>query len=74
MYFLSCVEIKTIIIIIIIIIIIPWLNHALSDIVLKDHLVILHKLADEVVTDDVTCGKRDVDPHGRLRAAQWRMG
>lgn len=32
------------------------------------------KLADEVVTDDVTCGKRDVDPHGRLRAAQWRMG
>ena len=71
MYFLSCVEIKTIIIIIIIII--PWLNHALSGIVLKDHFI-LHKLADEVVTDDVTSGKRDVDPHGRLRAAQGRMG
>ena len=51
----------------------PWLNHAYSGIVLKDHFI-LHKLADEVVTDDVTCGKRDVDPHRRLRAAQWRMG
>ena len=25
-------------------------------------------------TDDVTSGRRDVDPHGRLRVAQRRMG
>ena len=27
-----------------------------------------------VKTDDVTSGRRDVDPHGRLRAVQGRMG
>ena len=25
-------------------------------------------------TDDVTKGRKDVDPHGRLRAVQGRMG
>ena len=42
---------------------------------LKD-LFTLHKLADKdklsltVKTDDVTKGRKDVDPHGRLRAVQ----
>ena len=40
---------------------------------LKD-LFTLHKLADKVVLDDVTKGRKDVDPHGRLRAVQARMG
>ena len=44
---------------------------------LKD-LFTLHSLADKVVldrkTDDVTSGRREVDPHARLRAAQGRMG
>ena len=44
---------------------------------LKD-LFTLHKLADKVVliikTDDVTKGRKDVDPHGRLRGVQGRMG
>ena len=44
---------------------------------LKD-LFTLHKLADKVAltvkTDDVTRVRKDVDPHGRLRAVQGRMG
>ena len=44
---------------------------------LKD-LFTLHKLAKKVVldpeTDDVTMGRKDLDPHGRLRAVQGRMG
>ena len=44
---------------------------------LKD-LFTLHKLADKLVldhkTNDVTSGRRDLDPHGALRAAQGRMG
>ena len=46
---------------------------------LKD-LFTLHKLADKdklsltVKTDDVTKGRKDVDPHGRLRAVQGRIG
>ena len=42
---------------------------------LKD-LFTLHKLADKdklsltVKTDDVTKGRKDVDPHGRLQAVQ----
>ena len=39
---------------------------------LKD-LFTLHSLADKVVLD-VTSGRRDVDAHARLRAAQGRMG
>ena len=35
---------------------------------LKD-LFTLHKLADKVVLD-VTKGRKDVDPHGRLRAVE----
>ena len=38
---------------------------------LKD-LFTLHKLADKVVLD--TKGRNDVDPHGRLRPVQGRMG
>ena len=41
---------------------------------LKD-LFTLHKLAKKVVltvkTDDVTKGRKDLDPHGRLRAGEW---
>ena len=46
---------------------------------LKD-LFTLHKLAEltklslTVKTDEVTKGRKDVDPHGRLRALQGRMG
>ena len=44
---------------------------------LKD-LFTLHKLAHKlsltVKTDDVTKGRKDVDPHGRLEAFQGRMG
>ena len=40
---------------------------------LKD-LFILHKLVKKVKTDDVTKGRKDLDPHGRLRAVQGRMG
>ena len=44
---------------------------------LKD-LFTLHKLAKKVSstvkTDDVTKGRKDLDPHGRLRAVQGRMG
>ena len=44
---------------------------------LKD-LFTLHKLAKKnvltVKTDDVTMGRKDLDPHGRLRAVQGRMG
>ena len=44
---------------------------------LKD-LFTLHKLPKKVVlerkTDDVTKGRKDLDPHGRLRAVQGRMG
>ena len=44
---------------------------------LKD-LFTLHKLEKKVVldrkTDDVTKGRKDLDPHGRLRAVQGRMG
>ena len=40
---------------------------------LKD-LFTLHKLSLTVKTDDVTKGRKDVDPHGRLRAVQGRMG
>ena len=40
---------------------------------LKD-LFPLHKLAKKVKTDDVTKGRKDLDPHGRLRAVQGRMG
>ena len=36
---------------------------------LKD-LFTLHKFAEKVVTS----GRKDVDPHRRLRAAQGRMG
>ena len=40
---------------------------------LKD-LFTLHKLAKKVVTtDDVTMGRKDLDPHGRLWAVQGRM-
>ena len=39
---------------------------------LKD-LFTLHKLAKKVVLD-VTKGRKDQDPHGRLRAVQGRMG
>ena len=34
----------------------------------------LTKLSLTVKTDDVTKGRKDVDPHGRLRAVQGRMG
>ena len=43
---------------------------------LKD-LFTLHKLAKKVVLDrpdDVTKGRKDLDPHGRLQAVQGRMG
>ena len=42
---------------------------------LKD-LFSLHKLTKKVVLDhyDVTMGRKDLDPHGRLRAVQGRMG
>ena len=42
---------------------------------LKD-LFTLHKLAKKVVlvTADVTMGREDLDPHGRLRAVQGQMG
>ena len=42
---------------------------------LKDPFT-LQKLADKVniKTDDVTSGRRDVNPHRWLRAAQGRMG
>ena len=40
---------------------------------LKD-LFTLHKLSLTVKTDDVTKGRKDVDPHGRLQAVQGRMG
>ena len=44
---------------------------------LKD-LFTLHKLAKKVVldfkNDDVTKGRKDLDPHGRLRAVPGRMG
>ena len=40
---------------------------------LKD-LFILHKLVKKVKTDDVTKGRKDLDPHGQLRAVQGRMG
>ena len=44
---------------------------------LKD-LFTLHKLADRVglavKTDDVTRGRKDVDPHGWLKGVQARMG
>ena len=40
---------------------------------LKD-LFTLHKLSLTVKTDDVTKGRKDVDPHGRLRAVQGQMG
>ena len=46
---------------------------------LKD-LFTLHKLAQKVAlsltvkTDDVTKGRKDLDPHGQLRAVQGRMG
>ena len=40
---------------------------------LKD-LFTLHKLVLTVKTDDVTKGRKDLDPHGRLRAVQGRMG
>ena len=43
---------------------------------LKD-LFTLHtcaKLSLTVKTDDVTKGRKDLDPHGRLRAFQGRMG
>ena len=44
---------------------------------LKD-LFNLHKLAEKlsltVKTDDVTKVRKDMDPHGRLRAVQGRMG
>ena len=40
---------------------------------LKD-LFTLHKLSLTVKTDDVTKGRKDVDPHGRLRAVKGRMG
>ena len=44
---------------------------------LKD-LFTLHKLADKVVltvkTDDITCGRGHVDPHGQLQAFQGGMG
>ena len=36
------------------------------------HLFTLHKLADKAVTDDVTFGRRDVDPHGRFCAFKGR--
>ena len=39
---------------------------------LKD-LFTLHKSLT-VKTDDVTKGRKDLDPHGRLRAVQGRMG
>ena len=32
------------------------------------------KLSLTVKTDDVTMGRKDLDPHGRLRAVQGRMG
>ena len=38
---------------------------------LKD-LFTLHKLT--VKTDDITRVRKDLDPHGRLRAVQRRMG
>ena len=42
---------------------------------LKD-LFTLHKLvlSLSIKTDDVTKGRKDLDPHGRLRAVQGRMG
>ena len=42
---------------------------------LKD-LFTLHKLVLSLTikTDDVTKGRKDLDPHGRLRAVQGRMG
>ena len=44
---------------------------------LKD-LFTLHKLVEKlsltVKADDVTKGRKDVDPHGWLRAVQGRMG
>ena len=39
---------------------------------LKDFFT-LPKLSMTIKTDDVTSGRRDVDPQGRLRAAQGRM-
>ena len=44
---------------------------------LKD-LFTLHKLADKIILDHLKLmtsqnGRKDVDPHGRLRVAQWRM-
>ena len=40
----------------------PWLNRARSG------MITLHRLVVKVVTDDVTSGRRDLDPHRRLRA------
>ena len=44
---------------------------------LKDSCT-LHKSEDKIVlvgkTDDVTSGRRDLDPRGRLPAVQGRMG
>ena len=53
------------------------LNCANSGIALFEDLFTLHKLAGKVIltikTDDVTSSRKNMDPHGRLRAAQGRM-
>ena len=43
---------------------------------MKPSLKMVVKILESAIvkTDDVTSGRRDVDPHGRLRVVQGRMG
>ena len=43
---------------------------------MKPSLKMVVKILESAIvkTDDVTSGRMDVDPHGRLRAVQGRMG
>ena len=50
-----------------IVLILVWFERSL-------HSAQVRKLSLTVKTDDVTEGRKDLDPHGRLRAVQGRMG
>ena len=55
----------------------PWLNSAHSGVVWKISSLctsLRTKLSLITTTDDVTSGRKDADPHGRLRAAIFALG